>query len=253
MRGTRSPRALPPRAAAVVTPQVPLAAALALWTAVVAGCGAADVRIVGTVDGRGLRAVGTVAAWMDQTAYVVDGAGGHTLERRDVGDTALHVRFFEHVFDPTLPFDRLPADERAALEGEIASGDGLDLIVARGAALREGDDIVAVGVDGVPEVLPFIASLDVGLRDGSRAAEAYPEALPSALVVKGSPALAVVTVSPRLQGELRFSLWSADGEEKDFSVSFATALLPERTGECSFDRLGAGAVEACTLAPLSTP
>jgi hypothetical protein len=219
----------------------------------------ADVRITGTVGGRALRATGTVVAWVDRTLYVPDDDGALVLVDRAVGDTRLQLRFFESVFDPATSFDRLTSGERAALEDELARGDQLGVDVARGAALRDGDEIASVAGDGVPEVLPYIASIDVAVRDAARGAASYPETLVGAVVVDDDATLSVNTVAPRLAGELRFhvaggnaSADSGDDDGDEISVAFATALLPERVAECNFDRSGAGAVDACSLAP-TTP
>jgi hypothetical protein len=236
----------------------------AVWfvAGVGAGCGpTADVRIAGGLDGRALRATGTVAAWVDRSGFVRDPDGALVLVDRTVGDTWLHVRFFETVFDPSVSFDRLPSAERVALEEELARGDQITVAVARGAALRAGDAITADGNEGTPEVLPYIDSVVVALRDGNRGAASYPESLADAIVDDKSAALDVEAVSPRIAGALRFRVTpagvdgSAGGDEdrgSEIAVDFSAALLPERVAECNFERGGAGAVDACTLAP-STP
>jgi hypothetical protein len=193
---------------------------------------------------------------VDETGYVIDDNGEQVLKERPVGDTWLHLRFFEHVFDPTVSFDRLGAAERRALQDEIARGDEIDVLVARGAALRSGDRIAAVGDDGAPEVLPYIADVAVRLTDAEPHAS-YPEVLPTVFLIDGEARLDIVAVTPRLQGELRFTAGSgrsagttaSETGTEEVVVGFAVELLPERTGECSFDREGAGIVDACSLAP----
>jgi hypothetical protein len=211
----------------------------------------ADVRIDGDVGGRPLRATGTVAAWVDRTAYAFDDVGGVTLQDRAVGETRLHLRFFEAVFDAAISFDRLPTAERDALDDELTRGDSIAIDVERGAALRDGDRIERPGIDGLPEVLPYIAAIEVALRDAGRGTETYPDSLPAAVVVDDSVSFAVASVEPRIAGEITFRVAAVDdaADDDDIVVAFSAALLPERVAECNFDRAGAGVVDACSLAP----
>jgi hypothetical protein len=222
------------------------------------GCGAGDtVAFSGDVAGRPVRATGTVAAWVDATAFVVDEDGATVLQDRVDGDARLHLRFFELAFDPSTSFDRLSSAERATLVEELARGDVLAVDVVRGASLRDGDTIRAVGDRGVPEVLPYIERVSLALRDAGRGAASYPASLPGAVVVDDTATFDVETVAPRLQGTLRFQVVGVaatgdvgdDDGEDDITVAFSTTLLPERVAECNFDRDGAGVVDACTLAP----
>ncbi len=206
----------------------------------------ADVTIVGELQGRELRADGTLVAWVDRTVYVEDESGVR-LVRRPVGDTRLHLRFFERVFDPQLALDRLTAGERAALETDLAKGDRLDIVIERGAAVRIGDVVEAASVGNEPEVLPYIGSLSVHLAEDLRAAQDYPASALVARVPRGQGTLDVKTVSPLLSGMLSFDVETANEESETFTVGFRVELLPERVGECNFDSEGAGVVDPCTL------
>jgi hypothetical protein len=204
------------------------------------------VRARGTVDGRAVRAVGTVAAWVDRTAYAADEAGVPELVERPSSSTTLHLQFFEPVFDPTVSFAELSFAERLALEDAIARGDSIAVRVGRGAALRDGDRVEPPGSDGVPEVLPYLLETTVALRGEGDGATNYPDRLPLAAVSADRALLDVRTVQPRLEGTLALTF----GED-DVVIDFAATLIAERTGECSFARLDAGILDACSLAPVA--
>jgi hypothetical protein len=211
-----------------------------------AGCGDDGVRMRGTIAGQPVLAVGTVAAWVDRTGYIVDGEGAPVLADRPATASVLHLRFFEAVFDPAVSFEALSPAARAALQDRIARGDAVSVDVGRGVALRAGDRITAAEDGAIPEVLPWVAGASVALRTEVDAGSDYPEELPVADVAATTATLKAHAVAPRLEGTIELTF-----DDDELVVDFAATLLPERTAECNFAREAAGIVDACTLAPVT--
>ena len=201
--------------------------------ALLAGCG--DVHVTGTLGERVLRCTGTVAVWLDATSFQDQGDGSFERVERVTDATELHLEFFEPVFDPAVDFGALPAGERTALVDDISRGDQLSITVRRGEALRPGDDIASLPEQGLPpEVLPFVTSTLITLRER-----------------------AVDETAPSLAGTITIEVEADDDEdaalEGKLAIEFNAELLPERIGECNFDRFGQGDVDACTLVGVEAP
>lgn len=221
----------------------------------VALLGCSDVRITGELDGRVLRATGTVAAWIDSTSFEDQDDGTAKRVNRPSDTTRLHLEFFEPVFDPTVDFGSLPAGERLALADEISRGDRLSVSILRGEAARAGDEIKSLPKEGLPpEVLPFVDFTRISLADKPSADATYPDevARPGSDI---TTVFAVDETTPELVGTLSIEV-AAEADEKkalegEVLVEFGAELLPERIAECNFDRFGQGAIDACTLLPFA--
>ncbi len=223
--------------------------------ALLAGCG--DVHVTGTLGERVLRCTGTVAVWLDATSFQDQGDGSFERVERVTDATELHLEFFEPVFDPAVDFGALPAGERTALVDDISRGDQLSITVRRGEALRPGDDIASLPEQGLPpEVLPFVTSTLITLRERAVDDANYPEliARPGTEV---TTSFAVDETAPSLAGTITIEVEADDDEdaalEGKLAIEFNAELLPERIGECNFDRFGQGDVDACTLVGVEAP
>ena len=218
-----------------------------------AGCG--NISITGALGERVLRATGTVAAWVDAST-VEPGADGSAQRIDRVTDsTELHLEFFESVFDSRAAVGAVSAAESSALVDDINGGDRLSIRVRRGESVRAGDQIASLPVQGLPpEVLPFVVSTRISLREPIAATAAYPDeiARPGSTV---TTTFDVETTTPDLVGTLTIVVDAAEGEDEaltgEFVVEFSAELLPERIAECNFDRFGQGAIDPCTLGPIS--
>ncbi len=224
----------------------------ALVVLVVGVSGCSDIRITGALGDRTVNATGTVAAWVDSTVFVDQGDGSFTREDRSTDATVLHIELFQPVFDPSVDFGSIAAGERAALDDDIARGDHVAIVVARGEAVRDGDKIVSLPSDGLPpQVLPFVDSVIITLV----APRAEDDGYPTEVARAGSVVDAVFdvdTTAPVLAGKIDVDVSADDDEdsalEGTLSVSFQAELLSERTAECNFRSPGQG-LDPCTLAP----
>lgn len=214
-----------------------------------------EVHVTGAFGDRPLRVSGTVAAWIDETEYVVDSAGGAPVLRDRATDAVLmHLFFTEAVFDPRVDFRALPAGERSSLLDDIERGDRLLVDVRRGNVVRAGDPIELVSTSGElpPEILPFIDKVVVSLgQPVIDEATTYPD---RAEQVGGDvdAKLDVAETSPQLVGSLTVAATKAQGQgdgflEGEVTIDFGTELLPERLAECNFAEFAAGVVNACDL------
>jgi hypothetical protein len=219
--------------------------------AAVASSACSDVSVTGSFDGRELHVSGTVLAWLDQTFFQSDPAGGTPiLVDRGGNDVVMHLRFSEAVFDPRVDFRTLPSGERETLFADMARGDLLAVEVARGSAVRPGDELGLVTDGNIPEVLPYITQVDVKLGEPVLAPDTqYPERV-ERIASDRTATLDVRSTSPELEATLtvKAKRGEDDGEgyaEGSVTVDFHTELLPERIAECNFAPGDQGVADAC--------
>jgi hypothetical protein len=217
--------------------------------------GCSEVTVTGAFGERALRVSGTVAAWVDETEYVVDSEGGApVLSDRDTDAVLMHILFTEAVYDPRVDLRALPAGEADAIRADIDRGDRLLLDIRRGNVMRPGDPVALVPSDGSlpPEVLPFIEKVTINLGEPViDETTSYPERAERV----GSDLdaeLQVAETSPELVGVLTVKAEKAEEEGEGFlegrvEISFGAALLPERLAECNFAAFAQGLVNACDL------
>lgn len=214
-----------------------------------------EVQVTGTFGERALRVSGTVAAWVDETEYVLDTDGGApVLKDRDTDAVVMHILFTEAVFDPRVDLRALPAGEAEAIRSDIDRGDRLLLDIRRGNVMRPGDPIELVPTDGSlpPEVLPFIEKVVINLGEPViDQSTTYPERAPR-VGSKLEVVLDVTETSPALVGSVNLQAEKAPGEgdgflEGEVTVAFGAELLPERLAECNFAQFAQGLVDACDL------